>query len=219
MTTATTTAAVTFARTSTSNSLAENKKIVAANASLFEKQNSDAAELLKFLEENGRDSQGSLKQGFMGSLLDYVTKYGYLSEKQTASLRKIAQERSTQKELVSNSKSKFLGKVGETLKMELVLDRKIKKFNPNPKFGWDAVRFFYIMSDSQGNRVVYSGTSSRMARMEEGKIYSMEAVVKDHYSRSDENQTYIAAPAASPKEIAKFDGRKRSRKTTKKATK
>ena len=85
MTTATTTAAVTFARTSTSNSLAENKKIVAANASLFEKQNSDAAELLKFLEENGRDSQGSLKQGFMGSLLDYVTKYGYLSEKQTAS--------------------------------------------------------------------------------------------------------------------------------------
>ena len=101
----------------------------------------------------------------MGSLLKFYDDYGYLSEKQTASLRKIAQERSTQKELVSNSKSKFLGKVGETLKMELVLDRKIKKFNPNPKFGWDAVRHFYIMSDSQGNRVVYSGTSSRMARM------------------------------------------------------
>jgi len=211
MTTSTTTA--TFGRVSNTNTTAENTEIILANKAIWDSQNSDNKELVALLESQGRDSQGQYKRGFMGSLLQYISSYGYLSEKQTASLRKIAEQNSSQKEIVSNTKSKALGKRGDEVTLELMLDRKIKQYNENPRFGWDAIRHYSIMSDKSGNRVVYSGNSSKMLSLEEGKIYSMTVVIKDHLDRNGEKQTYVFAPKANPKAISKFSA-KRTRKTS-----
>ena len=206
-----TTATTTFARVENSNSAAKNTEIVLANKAIWDSMNPDHKELVALLESQGRDSQGQFKRGFMGSLLQYISSYGYLSEKQTASLRKIAEQNGNQKEIVSNTKSKALGKKNDEVTLELVVDRQIKKYNDNPKFGWDAVKYFTIMSDKSGNRVVYSGSSSKMTSLQEGKIYSMTVVIKDHLDREGEKQTYVFAPKAAPKKLTKFSV-KRTRK-------
>ena len=206
-----TTATTTFARVENSNSAAKNTEIVLANKAIWDSMNPDHKELVALLESQGRDSQGQFKRGFMGSLLQYISSYGYLSEKQTASLRKIAEQNGNQKEIVSNTKSKALGKKNDEVTLELVVDRQIKKYNDNPKFGWDAVKYFTIMSDKSGNRVVYSGSSSKMTSLQEGKIYSMTVVIKDHLNREGEQQTYVFAPKSAPKKLTKFSV-KRTRK-------
>jgi len=207
-----TTATTTFARTSTANSAADNMAIIKSNRSIWESQNVDSKVLVEILESQGRDSVGNYKRGFMGSLLQFLSSYGHLSEKQTAALRKIANEKNSQKEIVANTKSKHLGKKGDALQLEVSLDRKIKKYLDAPAFAGDnMVRHYFIMSDKAGNRVVYSGTSSRMSSMEEGKLYSLEVVVKDHYERDGEKQTYVFAAKTQPKAISKFSV-KRTRK-------
>ena len=204
-----TTATTTFARTSTANSAAKNTEIVISNKKIWDAQNSDHKELVALLESQGRDSVGNYKRGFMGSLLQYISSYGYLSEKQTASLRKIAEQNGNQKEIVSNIKSKALGKKNDEVTLELIVDRQIKKYNDSPRFGWDSVKYFTIMSDKSGNRVVYSGSSAKMTSLEEGKIYSMTVVIKDHLEREGEKQTYVFAPKATPKKLTKFSSRTR----------
>jgi len=208
MTTSTTTA---FGRISNNNSAKANAEIILANKALWDSQNADNKALVELLESQGRDSQGQFKRGFMGSLLQYISSYGYLSEKQTAALRKIAETNKSQKEIVSNTKSKALGNKNDEVTLELVVDRQIKKYNDNPKFGWDAVKYFTIMSDKSGNRVVYSGSSSKMTSLQEGTIYSMTVVIKDHLDREGEKQTYVFAPKAAPKKLTKFSV-KRTRK-------
>ena len=216
---ASTTTTASFVRVSNSNSASVNKQIVADNMALFESQNSDSKEIIDFLLANGLESTGAYKRGFMGSLQKALTNYGHLSVGQIGALRKIMKERANQKPIVENTKSVFIGKVKDSVKFEVSLDRKIRKYLDAPQFAGDnCIRNYFLMSDSAGNRICYSGSSSRMAGMEEGKLYSFEAEVKDHFTRGSEKQTYIKAATATPKSIAKFDGRKtKGRKSSKTA--
>jgi hypothetical protein len=117
---------------------------------------------------------------FFVSLDSAYKRFGYLTEKQEAAVRKIIDS------IEARKNATFVGSIGERRIFNLTVKR---LFANESDFG-----MFYtiICEDEDGNTVLYKG-SKRLAR--EGDKFSCKATVKDHSTYRDTKQTIIARPA------------------------
>ena len=191
-----TTSTASFTKLSYSNSVSENEKIRQENLLIWSEINEDFSEISQWLEANGFDSTGSEKRGFVGSVASQLRKNGFLSDKQTSAVRNVISQNGERKEITENASSKHLGKVGDALKMALKIDRKLKVFVQNTRYNPSGVLYINLMSDSQGNRVVYQGSANSVLSQTEDSIVEFELKVKDHRVREGIAQTIVSHPKA-----------------------
>lgn len=120
-----------------------------------------------------------------------LIRYGSLSEKQVAFIRKLlAQipEREEKKAIraAENSASQYIGNVGDRLTITLNIDW-IKNFEGN--FGPITI---VGLRDKSGNIVIYKGSA---ALGEKGEAVTVKATIKAHNEREGVKQTIISRPS------------------------
>ncbi len=203
----TSTIAASYTKLVWSNSASENDALRLANLEIFMEMNEDFSEISQFLEANSRDSLGSYKRGFLGSVGEQFSKQGFLSDKQVLALRNIMTNTDERKVIVENKESKHIAKVDDKVKLALQIDRKIKSYGKPNRYNPSGINFINLLSDSQGNRVIYFGTAKAILDQKEDSIVELECKIKSHTERDGILQTVISHPS-SPKVLKAFPKRK-----------
>jgi hypothetical protein len=165
-----------------------------ANANkTFRAQNADWAVLVAALEE-GIESPGVYKDGFMGSLAQAYAKYGRLTEGQANAIRKGIAKRAEQRaEWIAKRAAEGANKdwVGEAVGEKITITVTTKKVIEG--FGTYGAWRISILHDVAGNILVYRGMSAAIP--EEGGTATIKATVKERATREGIKQTVIARPS------------------------
>ena len=178
---------------------ATTARIIANAQKTFCKTYEDYQEIESFLSSGVKvDDYGNktYADNFVGSLASAYAKYGKLSEKQVAAVRKCIADRIARKaewaskQALIDAARQHIGSVGQKITLTLTLKKVI---NLESHFGTIGL---FIFEDAEKNVVIYKGNSSSVWYLAEGEVATLTATVKEHGVRNGVKQTLIQRPKA-----------------------
>lgn len=138
------------------------------------------------------------------SLFTAYEKYGKLTEGQMVCVERAIAKRAClkeerQKEYDSKKAlSNFIGEIKEKITIEVTVDAVTSYDRPQYHYNDRGYTMVYLMSDANGNRVVYKSTTSHAClndkQLEKGYKVKVTATVKEHKEYNNEKQTLITRP-------------------------
>lgn len=131
---------------------------------------------------------------FLESLLSKFDTYGSLTEPQLDAARTAIARLASR--AAAKAGSQHVGTVGARLDLTLTVEHTIH-FEPRG-YGW-AASTMYLCRDTEGNRVVYTGSGDFLAKGETGTV---KATVKEHGDYKGELQTILARPKVTARPAA-----------------